>query len=299
MTQKDNLPMPLTPLSSAQQKSLVNLIRRAARTEIMPRFRNLTSAQINTKSGPDDLVTEADIAAEAMIARGILRLFPNAMVLGEEAAAANPALRDEAAKAELAFIIDPVDGTWNFAKGLPVFGVILAATRFGRPVFGLLYDAIMDDWVIADDSNPTTMDTSVRAPRELRCSAGGEVEDLSGYLHFYLMSKEHQTQMAAVLPDFKRTLMLRCSCHEYRMLAQGHVDFCLSGTLNPWDHAAGVLICQQAGGHAAMLDGQPYNTSIKDGYILCASNEATWHIIAKRLAFLNPTPANPNSVDQG
>ena len=289
MTDQTTLPMTVTPLTSAQQKSLINLVRRAARTEIMPRFRNLSSAQINTKSGPDDLVTEADIAAEAMIARGILRLFPNATVLGEEAASANPDLRDDAAKAELAFIIDPIDGTWNFAKGLPAFGVILAATRFGRPVFGLLYDAVMDDWVVCDDQNPTSLARPSAAPRQLHSSVGGALSDLTGYLHFYLMSKEHQAEMGQALPDFGRTMMLRCSCHEYRLLAQGHVDFCLSGMLNPWDHAAGVLACLQSGGTAKMLDGQDYDISIKSGYLLCAANEETWNRIAQRLAFLHPS----------
>ncbi|SEP78103.1 inositol monophosphatase family protein [Thalassovita taeanensis] len=282
----ETLPQPITPLSPAQQTSLINLIRRAAKTEILPRFRNLSAAQVNTKSGPHDLVTEADTAAEAMIARGILRMFPTAMVLGEEAAAENPALRAKAAKAELAFIIDPVDGTWNFAHGLPLFGVILAATRFGRPVFGLLYDAIMDDWIVADDATPTTIAGANSAPRPLSVSAGGALADISGYIHLYLLPKDKQAAMAATLPDFARTMMLRCSCHEYRTIAQGGAEFCLSGILNPWDHAAGVLICQKAGGFVQMLDGRPYETSITEGYLLAAPDQETWEKLRDRFAFL-------------
>ncbi|WP_319824394.1 inositol monophosphatase [Thalassovita sp.] len=272
----ETLPLPLTPLTQAQQTSLVNIVRRAAKTEILPRFRNLSAHQISTKSGPQDLVTEADEAAEAMIARGILRLFPNAVVIGEEAASRDPSLRDTAAKAELAFIIDPVDGTWNFAHGVPLFGVILAATRFGKPIFGLLYDPIVDDWVIADNETRTRLSGAGRIDLRVNVSKGGDLADLSGVMHYYLMPKDVQAKLAPVLPNFYRMGSIRCSCHEYRLMAQGAVDFCLSGILNPWDHAAGVLLCQQAGGVARMLDGREYDISIRQGYILCAPDPATW-----------------------
>jgi fructose-1,6-bisphosphatase/inositol monophosphatase family enzyme len=280
----DTLPMPVTPLSRAQQTSLVNLVRRAAKTEILPRFRNLAAHQIDTKSGPQDLVTEADLAAEAMIARGILRLFPNAMVIGEEAATADPSLRQKAAEAELAFIIDPVDGTWNFAHGLPLFGVILAATRFGRPVFGMLYDPMVDDWVIADDQSPTRLEGAGRPARPVSVSKGGALETLSGVMHYYLLEKAQQEKLAPALPSFYRMGSMRCSCHEYRVMAQGGVDFTMSGVLNPWDHAAGVLLCQQAGGVARMLDGRAYDISLEQGVLLCAPNEDTWTKVAQALA---------------
>ena len=275
----DHLPLPVTPLTRAQQTSLVNIVRRAAKTEILPRFRNLSARQINTKSGPQDLVTEADTAAEAMIARGILRLFPNAVVIGEEAAAADPSLRKKAADAELAFIIDPVDGTWNFAHNVPLFGVILAATRFGKPVFGMLYDPMVDDWVIADDQTRTRLSGAGISERETRISAGGPLAGLSGVIHYYLMPKETQELLAPLLPRFSRTGSMRCSCHEYRILAQGGEDFILSGVLNPWDHAAGVLLCQQAGGVAKMLDGREYDIGIEQGYILSAANQTTWDAV--------------------
>ncbi|UYV38974.1 inositol monophosphatase [Rhodobacteraceae bacterium D3-12] len=168
----ETLPLPATRLTDAQQKSLIQIVRRAARAEIMPRFRNLTSGQIATKSGPADLVTEADTAAEAQIARAILRLFPNATILGEESAAKDANSRDAAASAELAFIIDPVDGTWNFAHGLPLFGVILAATRFGKPIFGMLYDPITDDWITAAEDGPALQSEIARPAKRLATAEG-------------------------------------------------------------------------------------------------------------------------------
>ena len=281
------LPQTVTLLSQAQRSSLINIVRRAAKAEIMPRFRNLSAGQISTKSAPDDLVTEADTAAEQMIARGILALFPNAMILGEEAASAHPELRDDAAKAELAFIIDPVDGTWNFAHGLATFGVILSATRFGVPIFGLLYDPVMDDWITTDGETDTVLRRPDGGVRSLSTSAGGALSELTGFIHFYLMGKDHQAAMGAAMPDFNRTFMLRCSCHEYRLLAQGSADFCLSGILNPWDHAAGVITCERAGGYVRLLDGRPYDISIRQGYLLAAANDQVWHTVAEHLSFLN------------
>lgn len=283
----DTLPIPLTsPLTRAQQTTLVNLVRRAAKAEILPRFRTLGTGDVTTKTDKYDLVTEADTAAEAMLARGLQQMFPHALIVGEEAASADDTLRGKIAEAELCFILDPVDGTWNFSNGLPMFGVIVAVTRFGKPVLGLLYDPIMDDYIIADEANPTQFVRAMGSARPLRTSTGAALSEMSGYIHLYLLDDDKQAEMAAALPEFGRTQALRCSCHEYRTLARGGMDFLLSGTLNPWDHAAGVLICQQAGGFVAMLDGTEYNAGITEGYILAAPDEDSWNRLKDRFGFL-------------
>ncbi|WP_297767447.1 inositol monophosphatase [uncultured Roseovarius sp.] len=283
----DSLPIPLSPpLTPAQQTMLINLVRRAAKAEIMPRFRNLTRADADMKSGPHDLVTEADHQSEAMLARGLQRMFPHALIVGEEAVTTKPELRDEVSEAEMAFIIDPVDGTWNFVHGLPLFGVIIAVTRFGRPVLGLLYDPVSDDWIIADEATPAKLVGALGSDRAVAVSQGGELSDLQGYMHYFLMSQPRQDSLGPLLSALGRCIALRCSCHEYRLLAQGAVHFVMSDVLNPWDHAAGVLICQQAGGVARMLDGRDYTTAIPEGVLLCASDEQTWTRLRDHFACL-------------
>lgn len=279
----ETLPLPATRLTEAQQSSLVQIVRRAARAEILPRFRNLTSGQIATKSGPADLVTEADTAAEAMIARAILHLFPNATILGEETASHDPQSREKAARSELAFIIDPVDGTWNFAHGLPLFGVILSATRFGKPIFGLLYDPITDDWITAAEDGFALQSEIERPSKRLFTAPGGALETLSGIVHTSLMPPSHQAAFAPLSPAFARLNSLRCSCHEYRLLAQGAVDFTLSGALNPWDHAAGAFLATRAGGVARFLDGSAYDIARREGYLLCAGSQATWDRVREHI----------------
>lgn len=274
------------PISTAQQNHVVNIVRRAAKAEILPRFRRLQGADIAAKSQPDDLVTAADLAAEAMITRALRIAFPNALVVGEEAASQNTGLLAQIEDAPLAFILDPVDGTWNFAKGLAVFGVIVAVTQFGRPVFGMIYDPMADDWAIANDEGPAMLQGPIGLARPLKVSMGKPVEALTGHIHLHHFKGSHQRKLASILPTFRRSESLRCSAQEYRMVAQGHSDFVLSATLNPWDHAAGALICEQAGAHVEMLDGGPYTAARHQGYLMVAPDRTTWNRLRKVFTFL-------------
>ncbi|MEP3637664.1 MAG: inositol monophosphatase [Paracoccaceae bacterium] len=282
----DQLPMPVTaPLSASQKTTIRNLVRRAVRAEITPRFRKLDSGQISTKSGPEDLVTEADIGAEAIITRGLQMAFPSTLIIGEEAASKDDKILEKLGEAELSFLIDPVDGTWNFAQGLPMFGTIVAACRFGRPVYGLIHDPIGDDAMEADLQGRALHRLPNTAPRLLVTSPDKELSEMTGYTHMSIMPLADKALVSDCIPKLNLLSTLRCSAHEYRMLAQGSIDFVLSVRMTPWDHAAGVVLCQQAGGFAAMLDGRDY-TATEQGYLLCASSKATWDKVASLFADL-------------
>lgn len=273
----ESLPIPLTaPISRAQRTQVLNLVRRAARAEILPRFRSLGDADIATKSGPQDLVTDADREAEKMIARGLLAIWPHARIVGEEDASANPEVIDTLAEAELGFTIDPVDGTWNFAKGLPLFGVMVAMTRYGQPVCVMLYDPIMDDVIWAGTDTPAELAKGGKRPRPLQVSTGGALSELSGFAALHLLPEDRQEPFARTLPRLARAVSMRCACHEFRTLAQGGVDFVLATKVTPWDHTPGALIVQRAGGVVRMLDGSEYRAGTTEGYLLAASDEATW-----------------------
>ena len=92
--------------------------------------------------------------------------------------------------------------------------------------------------------------------------------------------------MAATFPKLQRALTLRCSCHEYRVFAQGGVDFVLASGLTPWDHTAAIMIAEGAGGHVAMLDGSEYRAGKRDGYLLAACDEPTWQRLRDLWSFL-------------
>lgn len=267
-------------------EALRSAVRQAARLAILPRFRKLALDEISEKSGPNDLVTIADTEAETLICASLAHDWPQALVLGEEGVAKNPALRAAMATADPAVIVDPVDGTWNFAAGLAAFGVLLAVARAGRPVWGMLYDPICDDWVEAAEGQPTRMVTPSSA-RPLRTAPVKPAADLCGYVPLGLFPASQKRALALAGLDFGRVTSLRCSAHEYRLLAQGHVDFVLSGpSPHPWDHAAGVLAVQGAGGVARFLDGAPYDTVRITGVLLSASCEAVWAAAARSFAAL-------------
>lgn len=263
-------------LSPDTEAALIALVRDVAKAEIMPRFRQLAPTDIHAKSEPDDLVTEADVRSEAAITEGVQALLPDALVIGEEAVAADASVLDGLATAELAVIIDPVDGTWNFAKGLATFGVILAVVENGRTVFGLLFDPVLDDWIWARDGGGTWYQRPDADPVRLTISGSDPVENTVGFVPLFLFPYETRMKLAGAIPGFRRIWSVRCSCHEYRLLAQGHADFCLSGSLNPWDHAAGALAVVEAGGAAGLLDGRDYAPGMTEGgYLVTARSDET------------------------
>ncbi|ETX29920.1 inositol monophosphatase [Roseivivax isoporae LMG 25204] len=281
------MPAPLSSrMTRAQKVQVLNLVRRAARAEILPRFRSLSAADIAQKTGPQDLVTEADRAAERMITRGLQALWPDALIVGEEEASSRPELVSRIGDAETGFTIDPVDGTWNFANGLPLFGVMVAMTRYGVPVFGLIYDPVIDDCIWAEAGGAAEFVKGQRRPKPLSVSAGGQIADLSGFAGLYLLPQDKQERFAATLPRLSRAVSMRCAAHEFRTMAQGGVDFVLAAKVTPWDHTPGALIIERAGGHVAMLDGTDYRAGRTDGYLLAAADRPTWNRLRDLWSFL-------------
>jgi fructose-1,6-bisphosphatase/inositol monophosphatase family enzyme len=272
-------------LDSQTRDLLLQVVRQAARDHILPRFRALAAHEISTKSGPGDLVTLADTQAEIAMTAAIRAALPGAVVVGEEAISADLSLRDQIGAADLCVILDPVDGTWNFAKGLALFGVLLAVTVRGQPVFGLLYDPLLDDWIAATPHG-TTYD-SPAGSRPLATSTQTKTDRLLGYAPFGLFPRAIRAQVLTACAPYSRVTSLRCACHEYRLLAQGHVEFALSGPVpNAWDHAAGALAVQAAGGVARFIDGGTYDAGRARGVLLVASSQAVWDQVAAQFAFL-------------
>ena len=267
---------------------LMEAVRDIAGDEILPRFRALDAVDSATKASADDLVTLADERAEARIEEAVAAILPGAAVVGEEAVSSGRTPLATIVDADLAVIVDPVDGTWNFANGLAVFGVIVAVTERGETIWGGIYDPIGDDWVIARKGVGAHFVTRAGHRRALSLAPGPTaIADAFGYVHTFLFKGDDLRRIAALQPEFRRVGNLRCSAHEYRLAGEGRVDFILSPKLNPRDHAAGVLIATEAGGVARLFDGRPYAPTIHNGStLLVARNEALWQAVRARLDFL-------------
>ena len=282
-----NVPENLLKLDPTQQDAIIGIVRAAARDCILPRFQRLAAADISTKSGPSDLVTLADTQAEAQMTAALRALLPGAVVVGEEAIAADPTLRAQIGGADLAVIIDPVDGTWNFAKGLSTFGMIAVAVQDGVAKYGLLYDPLLDDWVEVTAGDPARFVQADGRSQVLAVSQVSDPAQMSGFIPAGLFPPSQKRAGVLAGLSYGRVTSLRCSCHEYRLTAQGHVEFVISGPQpHPWDHAAGVLAVQAAGGVARFLDGAAYDLARRAGVLLVANSEATWSRVATDYAAL-------------
>ena len=132
-----------------ETSELLRIVRRASGEHVLSGFRRLSPAQVHVKSGPEDLVTDADRGAEAAIERAVRAAFPDASVVGEEAVAADASLLERIDGPGTCVVVDPIDGTYNYASGLALFGMIVAVVEAGEARLGLLYDPIGDDAVLA------------------------------------------------------------------------------------------------------------------------------------------------------
>jgi fructose-1,6-bisphosphatase/inositol monophosphatase family enzyme len=255
---------------------VVQLLRAAARSEIMPRFRKLTPADVRVKTGPTDLVTEADEAAEVLITTGLHRLFPGCLVVGEEATAADPSLPERLATAELAFVVDPVDGTSNFVAGLPLFGVMAAAVMNGVVVAGAIHDPVCDDTAVALRGQGAWTWSPDGSRRQMRVAAPCAAEVMTGAISWRYMEKPLQQAVVRNMVRLAGVVDYRCAAHQYRMLAAGYCDYLVFNRLMPWDHLAGCLLHQEAGGFVAHLDGSPYEPGDLSGGLVCTSDRASF-----------------------
>ncbi len=273
----------MSSFSETETAELIEITRTVAKAEILPRFRALDVGDISSKSRADDLVTVADISAEAALVARLSARYPDAEFVGEEAGL-NPEDRAKALSARLCFVIDPVDGTYNFVNGLAVFGTILAAVSEGETLFGLLYDPVLDDWVVARKGHGAWYGRPEGDLTRLKFPPTAPEEKLTGFLTISQFPEDEQPRMAKSLVGAGRVTSLICSCHEYRQVLIGRAGFVMNAYLNVWDHAAGSLAIREAGGVARLLDGRDYAPSLYEGRLLIARNDEVWAKYAARVS---------------
>lgn len=271
------------PFSTDDLHRVGAILARAAVSEIMPLFRRLRPTQIRQKTSAFDVVTQADEAAEVLITRELLAAFPSAIVIGEEAAHADPALLERIATAELAFIVDPIDGTKNFACGLPLFGVMAAVTSRGQVLAGVIHDPLRGDFAYALRDQGAWLEHADGGRVDMRVAAPVPVAQMEGIVGTTFLLEPLRTQVNSRLSRLAHTTWLRCSAHEYRTIAAGHCHILFYNKLMPWDHAAGWLLHREAGGYCAHFDGSPYLPTHLSGGLLYAPDETSWHAVRAAL----------------
>ncbi|KSV70028.1 inositol monophosphatase family protein [Sinorhizobium sp. Sb3] len=262
---------------------LANLLQEAAVKEILPRFRNLDAGDVRMKSEAIDLVTEGDEAAERLIKSRIEEVAPGALFVGEESVAADPTLLDKLNEADLAVVVDPIDGTFNFAAGLPLFGVMASVVAKGETVAGIIYDPLGNDWVIAEKGSGAWMCRPDGSQERMSVTAGVPLETMVGGASTGFYQQEARREVMANLAKVRMATSYRCAAHEYRIFAAGHLHFLMYQKLMPWDHLAGTLISQEAGAYAARFDGSPYLPAHLNGGLLLATDKESWETLRREV----------------
>jgi fructose-1,6-bisphosphatase/inositol monophosphatase family enzyme len=252
---------------------VTHLIEEAAAIEVMPRFRRLAAGDIREKA-PGDIVTVADEAVEARLSPLLTELLPGSLVLGEEAAAADPTLLNHLLRAQSVWVIDPVDGTANFAEGRPAFALIVALVVASRIEAGWIHDPVAGRTATAVAGEGAHL-----GGQRLRVTAAPEAtSDMAGVLlSGYFGSREVGRKVETRRGRVRALRSVRSAGLEYLRLVSGEMHFALFTKLMPWDHAAGVLLHGEAGGYARYLDGGAYEpAAITRSGLLLAPDPESW-----------------------
>lgn len=277
MNQKD-CKIELSPLDAEMR----DLFRFAAQNSMLPRFRALSDDQIEWK-GEDDPVTVVDREVEQFLTDALTKLAPGVAVVGEEAVAADKAVLDHLSDA--CWIIDPLDGTANFTEGKEPFGIIVALADAGKAVAGWLYDPVSDRLCHAKAGEGAFVNGE-----KITAITTGQTPPVTAVSRMFLTEEQAAMVDAKLAPHYTLVDIPRCAAEQYPRLALGENDVSSFKRTLAWDHAAGVLWLNEAGGKAARLDGSEYRVDQHGESgdfkgLLGASSPAIWdEFVARVLA---------------
>ena len=251
------------------------LIREVAQTIVLPRWRHLGTGEVHEKS-PGDLVTIADQESERALTAGLTALLPGSIVVGEEAVAADKSILQRVGNDGAVWIVDPVDGTNNFAAGKTPFAVMVALLHGGEPVASWILDVVSDRMVRAEAGSGAYAD-GVRLTTRTDAPAAAA---LTGSVSHNQIPEELREEVAANSAKFAGvTAGHHCAGYEYPAVALDEQQFAVFWRILPWDHAPGSLIVREAGGTVLRLDGSAYQPAEEGPGLLVAPNEEIWHAV--------------------
>ena len=263
---------------------VAHLMAEASATIIKPLYQNLSPDDVATKSSDTDFVTVADREAEFWLMPRLEALLPDAIALGEESISDDPAAEKQL-RHNLAFVIDPIDGTRNFVNGTPHFCSMISLIDKGepliswvlRPVDNDMFVAVADEGVFHSDIEEGEWQLLPPVMRRTQLSdmiGTGGIKGLSGHV------RDEVRQQLRALPG--RRLIGSAGC-EAIMLATGAHDFLMHAKTTAWDHTPVDLFAREAGlvsAHMPSGDGySPFNAEA----LLVAPDETAWHQLANHI----------------
>lgn len=248
--------------------AVLDLLQRVAADIITPRFRALRDGEVIEKR-PGDLVTVADREAEVAITDELTAAYPGAVVLGEEAYAADPSLLDRYLAAEHAFTVDPVDGTRNFVHGSPDHAVMAAEVVAGEVVRAWIWQPEHGQAWVAERGLGTTCNGNPR-----RVGLGQPLP--AGATSMWAL----RGKALGDLPPMR--LSWACCGIDYPRLIEGAADYVFYNKSHPWDHAPGSLLLTEAGGSIGFTDGTPYSPKRTRPRLIAAVSDEVYAAVRRR-----------------
>ncbi|MBB5519969.1 inositol monophosphatase family protein [Amphiplicatus metriothermophilus] len=224
------------------------LIAEIAADVIEPKFGRLARSEVRRKSSAVDLVTEVDEAAERALEKGLHAIRPDAAFVGEEKAARAPDCLKALSGEDAVWVVDPLDGTRNFVQGVREFGSIVAFVEGGETRMGWIHAipdrvcafAVRGEGAVLDGER-LRPDVKLRRP-------------YAGFRSLGWLDEARRERIRANLARHFESRPAHCSAYAYLKLARGEADFKISSRIHPWDHLAGALLLEEAGGRASFLD---------------------------------------------
>jgi len=231
------------------------------------------------RKGEIDLVTDADRASEDAVLGLLRERYPHHAILAEESGSSG-----QVRPGGLCWIVDPLDGTTNFAHGLPHFGVSVAVEGPEGLVAGCVYDPMRDELFSAGlgmgascNGAPISVSGQTQLLRSLFCTG------------FPYDVREHSLAPLGLLSRFLKAgqgvRRLGSAALDLCYVAAGRYDGYFELNLKPWDVAAGALIVREAGGHLSSLDGGPFQLS--PGHVLASTPGIAAGMLAEITGFLD------------
>lgn len=245
-------------------------VRKAGATEIMPRWRQLAAHEVDQKSGPHDLVTDADRKAELYLTEALPALLPGSVVVGEEAVHANPATYEAIRGDAPVWIVDPVDGTRQFVRGEAGFCTLVALAHRGTLLASWTYAPAHDRLATAQRGKGAHLDgerlfAGVPEPGpDLRVATS----------HPDYTTDEERHALLGLCADGVAPRPCGSAGLEYLAIARGELDAIAFSWEAAWDHAAGLLLVEEAGGAHLTLSGEPFRIAGGNALPFTAARDA-------------------------
>lgn len=255
---------------------VAELLREVAREEILPRFRRLAEHDVHVQAvvgDPTDVVTEADLAAERRLTPRLAALLPGSVVVGEEAAHADERILGALDGEAPVWVVDPVDGTRNFAAGSEDFGSMLALVVRGVTVMSWIHLPCEDAMFVAEAGAGATLGGR-RFVTDGAAVAGAPAGTVYGRVSMPPGEFDRLDSRAAATGRARPPL--GSAAIEYTAMLRGRKDYLVYHRLLPWDHAPGTLLVAESGGAVRHADGDAYAPRRRNRTLLAARSASAW-----------------------